>query len=170
MLEVPPAARPTSSRAREALFDVLAERVVGARVLDLYAGSGAVALEAISRGAKRSVLVEARASAIERTLRRWGAGEPEVAVLRGDAADALGRLAARKETFDLVFCDPPYAAHPQADLGTRIAAVLAPGGTVVVQRDDRDPPPRAEPLVVQSRRAYGRNVFYFLAAAGSSGL
>ena len=170
LLEVPPGARPTSSRAREALFDLLGPKIAGARILDLYAGSGAVGLEAVSRGAARAILVEAESGAIERSLARLGPAEGEVFVFGGRAADALDRLAASHEIFDIVFCDPPYAPDADAAIGEPLARVLAPGATVVFQRDARDPAPRAGPLAVRSRRAYGRNVFYFFARADPAGL
>ena len=164
LLEVPGGARPTSSMAREALFDLLGARVAGARVLDLYAGSGAVGLESISRGASTAVLVDRDSSAIERSLERLPGAAASVLVIAADVGDALRRLQSRTERFDLVFCDPPYA-DPPAPLASAMADVLAPGGVLVFQRDARESPPRLPPLTVVSRRAYGRNVFYFLESA-----
>jgi len=165
VLEVPSSARPTSSRAREALFDLLGDRVAGARVLDVFAGSGAVGLEAVSRGAARAVLVESDPDALRRNVEGLGAEEPEVSLAAGDAGAALDRLASRGEEFDVVFCDPPYAAGLAERLADRLAGVLSARGTVVLQRDTDDPPPSAGRLATRSRRAYGRNVFYFLEAA-----
>src|SRR6266852_2298662 len=88
-LEAPPGARPTSGRAREALFSIVGERIAQARVLDLYAGSGAVGLEAASRGAPRVVLVEKRAEPLARTLARLSPEPDQVLLLSMGAVPAL---------------------------------------------------------------------------------
>lgn len=105
------ATRPTGARVRQTLFDVLAPRLAGCRFLDLCAGSGAVGLEALSRGAERVVLVErARPAlaAIRRNLEALGAGAARVEVRPRDARAALAALAAAGEVFDVAFLDPPY--------------------------------------------------------------
>jgi 16S rRNA (guanine966-N2)-methyltransferase len=161
-LEVPEDSRPTGGRAREALFDILQKRIPGSRVLDLFAGSGAVGLEAISRGAFRAVLVERRPSAARRNVARLGAG-PEVELIAGDAQAALADLAARGERFEIVFADPPYDAAPDSEMWAAVAGLLAPGGTFVLQSDAGAPaPPLPERLLrPDGRRPYGRNVFWF---------
>jgi 16S rRNA (guanine966-N2)-methyltransferase len=163
-LAVPASARPTSGRARAALFDLLGPRLPGARVLDLYAGSGAVGLEAVSRGAARAVLVEPEADTLLRHLPSWNVSEEEVRVLREPAARALSRLGASWERFDVVFADPPYGdAERLEDELAGIAGVLAEGGVVVVQTDARSAAPGLPGLAPTARREYGRNVFHFLA-------
>jgi len=126
--------RPTSNRAREGLFSSLGD-LAGARVLDLYAGSGAVGLEALSRGAEHATLVEAdpRAAAVIRA-NALALGLPGADVV---ADRVLRHLAGvRDEAFDVVFLDPPYA-DPIVDV---LAAVVAwARGTVVVERASRDP-------------------------------
>jgi 16S rRNA (guanine966-N2)-methyltransferase len=164
-LAVPASARPTSGRARAGLFSMLGEKIQGARVLDLYAGSGAVGLEAVSRGAARAVLVDPDAGALVRELARWKVSEEEVRVLRETAARALSRLAESGERFDVVFADPPYEGGGRPGELAGVAAVLADGGVAVVQTDARSGPPeipglRPTPI---GRREYGRNVFHFLA-------
>jgi len=159
-LDAGEAARPTSSRARGALFDILGERVAGARVLDLYAGTGAVGIEAVSRGARSAVLVETDAAPLRRTIARLGDAE-ELEVLERAAGEALAALSRRGERFDLVFVDPPYAVPPDSDELGRCAAVLAPGGLLVLQQDARRGEPGVEGLERLDRRAYGRNVFLF---------
>jgi 16S rRNA (guanine(966)-N(2))-methyltransferase RsmD len=158
---VPGGARPTSGRARAALFDVLGPgRISGARVLDLFAGSGAVGLEAVSRGAASAVLVESDSAALARTCVRLGASPEQVRVLSSEAGSALATLLRAGDRFDLVFADPPYASDPRRILDGA-ARLLAQGGVLVVQADegaDVRPPPSLEPV---SRRAYGRNVFHF---------
>lgn len=103
--------RPTADRVREALFSILGPDVQDARVLDLYAGTGALALEAVSRGAESAVCVERSAAALaalERNVRDLGL-EERVAIERGDALAYARRLRGDTDRFDVVFCDPPYA-------------------------------------------------------------
>jgi 16S rRNA (guanine966-N2)-methyltransferase len=169
VLDVPRAARPTAGRARAALFSILHDSVAGAAVLDLYAGSGAVGLEAVSRGARLAVLVEEDATAVESNVQRL---EPEgwrLRVVRADAVRALGALSLRGERFDLVFADPPYADALPKGLLESCVGLLAPGGLLVLQRDGASPmPPEPRGVALVERRRYGRNVFYFFAQAGSS--
>jgi 16S rRNA (guanine966-N2)-methyltransferase len=160
-LEAPAQARPTSGRAREALFDLLGERVAGARVLDLFAGSGAVGLEAVSRGAAEAVLVELDTRAIRRTLERLGEDAAAVRAVAADAGEAVEGLARRGERFDVVFADPPYAVEPVAAGLARAARLLAPGGVLVLQRDLGDGSGELPGLRAVARRSYGRNVFLF---------
>lgn len=160
---MPRLARPTSGRARAALLNLLGPRLRGASVLDLYAGSGAVGLEAVSRGAASAVLVDPDANELLRELARWGVGEKEVRVLAEPAARAISRLAASGERFDIVFADPPYARETaDADMSA-VAGLLAPGGVVVVQTDADSAPPALPGLApTMASRTYGRNVFHFL--------
>jgi 16S rRNA (guanine966-N2)-methyltransferase len=166
-IEAPPGARPTSSRAREALFDLLGPRLSGARVLDLFAGSGAVGFEALSRGASSAVFVETDAGALGRTLDRLHAADEGARILACDADSAVARLISRGESFDLIFCDPPYGA-PRLPGG--LASVLAPGGELVIQRDAGSSCPPVSGLSAVRTRAYGRNVFHFLAATPAASL
>jgi 16S rRNA (guanine(966)-N(2))-methyltransferase RsmD len=158
-LKVPKSARPTSSRAREALFDILQDDVDGSRFLDLFAGSGAVGLEALSRGASRAVFVESDSAALEANLAAVGARPEEHELLREDARDAAATLSRRGETFDLVFADPPYAI--KAAFSRSLATLLVPGGRLVLQTDSGADPPSVAGLAPGARRAYGRNVFWF---------
>jgi 16S rRNA (guanine(966)-N(2))-methyltransferase RsmD len=160
-LEAPADARPTSGRAREALFDLLGERVAGARVLDLFAGSGAVGLEAVSRGAASAVLVEVDARAVRGALERLGPDGASVRVIASDAAEAVDELARAGERFDVVFADPPYLVEPLAAGLARAARLLEPGGVLILQRDHGDGPGELPGLKAVTRRAYGRNVFVF---------
>jgi 16S rRNA (guanine966-N2)-methyltransferase len=162
-LDVPAGARPTSGLAREALFDILQAAVPGSRVLDLFAGSGAVGLEALSRGAGRAVFVEKDAADLHANLARLGAGEREALVVAEDAGLAAASLARRGEEFDLVFADPPYALGETA-LSHAVVDLLAPGGKLVVQTDSGDVEPTVPGVSPVGRRAYGRNVFWFFEA------
>jgi 16S rRNA (guanine966-N2)-methyltransferase len=143
--------RPTADRVREALFSMLGD-VSGARVLDLYAGSGALGLEALSRGADSAVLVERdprAAAAIRANIEAVGAG----AELRRQ--DALGFLTRGEGAFDLVFCDPPYDSVPRiaGPLAERLPAVLAEGARIVTESDKRRPLELPFPLLTE--RTYG---------------
>jgi 16S rRNA (guanine966-N2)-methyltransferase len=127
---------------REAIFDILGDRVEGASVLDLFAGSGALGLEALSRGASRAVFVEPDPAAfdiLKRNIDSLGAAEAEAYPL--DYRQAIRRLRARSERFDLAFLDPPYgkglAGNSAAGLSR--AGLLARGGRVVVEEAFRAP-------------------------------
>jgi len=138
--------RPTAARVREALFDILGERVRDARFLDLFAGTGAVGIEALSRGAASVVFVERAGSALQalrRNLEAVGAGKRAEVVASG-ADRALGRLAGQGPAFDLAFADPPYATVERDALIERLGegALWAPGATLVVEHAVRDAPPR----------------------------
>lgn len=129
--------RPTADRVRESIFNILGQRFEGERVLDLYAGSGALALEALSRGAGNAVLVErdrAAARVCEENAAALGFAD-RVLVQRGEVEAVLGRL---EGPFDLVFLDPPYALGPGPAL--RLLAergLVAAGGRVVAEHDRR---------------------------------
>lgn len=135
------AARPTADRVRESMFAALDHALggfAGARVLDLYAGSGALGLEAASRGARRVVLVEReRASAEVIRLNATVVGGTGVQVV---PSSVTSYLSGTPERFDLVLADPPYAAsraQVQAALQLLTGGWLAPGGVVVVERATR---------------------------------
>jgi 16S rRNA (guanine966-N2)-methyltransferase len=135
--------RPTSDRVREALFSALGP-LHDETVLDLFAGSGALAIEALSRGAARAVLVErdARAAAaIRRNLDDLGLAGDEARLRRRDALRALKDAREAGETYDLVFIDPPYrlAAGLGPELAQALPPVLAPGARVVGESDRRTP-------------------------------
>lgn len=134
-------ARPTSDRVREALFSMLGELVLKARVLDLFAGSGALGLECLSRGAGSALFVEQHgpaAALIQTNLTRTRL--PGGKVLKADAYLALKRLAVTGEQFDLVFADPPYTKKAgDTDHASQLLAseylrkIVAPDGWVVLE-------------------------------------
>lgn len=158
------ATRPTTDRAREALFSILGD-VQGARVLDLYAGTGALGIEALSRGAARATFVESARPAIvalRENLRSLGL-DPRAAIVAQPVARALDAIA-RAAPFDLVFADPPYAdAGSAAELIARlvVALALAPGARVVLERSSRDAPFAIEGLALASDRTYGDTAIAF---------
>jgi len=129
--------RPTSGRLKKSLFDVLGARLEGARVLDLYAGSGSLGLEALSRGAASAVLVERgrqAAGAIRRNVDELDLGD-RAEVLGRDVFGALERLLAGLARFDIVFADPPYRSGDADKLLGRLGAeeLVEPGGLVVLE-------------------------------------
>lgn len=147
--------RPTSEKVRGAVFNLLGQFFEGGAVLDLFAGTGALALEALSRGCERAVCVEgdrAAAEVIRGNAERCGfAGRVEV--IRAPVQSALSRLPAGG--FDLVFIDPPYADGPDAAL-LGASAVARAGARVVAEHDARRPPPdQVGALTLLDRRSYG---------------
>lgn len=129
-----PGLRPTSDRVRETLFNWLMPRLAGARVLDLFAGTGALGLEAISRGAVELALVERDPRAAQ-ALRQVLAKLPDASGCEVHQADALGWLIARAGTpvFDIAFVDPPFSANAWARVWSALEGVLAPGAWVYVE-------------------------------------
>jgi 16S rRNA (guanine966-N2)-methyltransferase len=148
------ATRPTSDRVREALFSALGD-VSGARVLDLYAGTGALGIEALSRGAAHATFVESARpalAALRENLAALGLEGAALVVARPVAAAAL------RGSFDLIFADPPYAAVaevPAALAALAAAGALAPGVRVVVEHAARDPAPAIGGLAPRPSRNYG---------------
>jgi 16S rRNA (guanine(966)-N(2))-methyltransferase RsmD len=140
--------RPSSDKLRETLFNILAPRIAGARVIDVYAGTGAVGIEAISRGARDVWFVESdrRAQAlIAENLGHCGIATGYT-IVRLDADRALGSAhtrATHDATFDIVFMDPPYAIDGDALEHTLAVAggIVADGGTIVLEHARRQPAP-----------------------------
>lgn len=124
------AVRPTSDRVREALFSILGD-VDGARVLDLFCGTGALGIEALSRGAASATLVDTHTALARRNVSELGVGD-RCEVVRSDARAFLRR---ERRRFDLVFCDPPYrlADRLEGDLDSLMPERLAPGGRLIVE-------------------------------------
>ena len=143
--------RPTTERVREAIFSIVGD-VAGARVLDLFCGSGALAIEALSRGAAEATLVDTRPATARRNLEALGLAE-RARTVRSDAARFLRR--AEASSFDLVLCDPPYrlADRLAGDLDPLIRRALANGGRVMVETSPDRPLPLGLPLVTE--RGYG---------------
>jgi len=150
--------RPTSDRVRESIFARLGD-LDAASVLDLYAGTGALGLEALSRGAGSLVCVERAPqclAALRANVERLGAGAA-VEVISGDASRALRRLARSGARFDLVFLDPPYASDEleRALAGLREHGLLRPGALVVIERSRRHSLPDGHGLEVLDERRHG---------------
>jgi 16S rRNA (guanine(966)-N(2))-methyltransferase RsmD len=147
--------RPTSDKVRESVFNVLGQFFEGGSVLDLYAGTGALALEALSRGFERATCVEAdrrAAEVIERNAAACGFAD-RLEVLRLPVERAAQRLA--PESFSLAFVDPPYAVGPETALAI-LGRLLAAGGAAVAEHDARRPPDeRYGSLALVDRRKFG---------------
>jgi len=143
--------RPTADRVREALFSMLGD-VGGARVLDLYAGSGALGIEALSRGAASAVFVERDPQAVAAIERNLAPLDVEAAVQR---ADVVRWLARAEGPYDLVFCDPPYdvASRLAGPLAERLPRLTADDARIVTESDKRNPLELPFPLIVE--RSYG---------------
>jgi 16S rRNA (guanine(966)-N(2))-methyltransferase RsmD len=155
-----PGIRPTADRVRETLFNVLGQSFEGGEVLDLFAGTGAFALEALSRGMTRAVLVDSGREALglirENTAALGFTGQAEV--LAGDALKTVERLGREGRSFGLIFADPPYAQKTIADLlaGIVRAKLLKPEGTLLVEHGKHEPVPEHEgPLAQVDQRAFG---------------
>ncbi|HET8977489.1 MAG TPA: 16S rRNA (guanine(966)-N(2))-methyltransferase RsmD [Solirubrobacteraceae bacterium] len=135
------ATRPTSDRVREALFSILGETVPGARVLDLFAGSGALAIEALSRGAAEATLVDDAPAAIGAIRRNLEALGVQAEVVRAPALRFLRSAQRRAREYDLVFLDPPYRQSPLLgrELTEALVPILTDDGRVVAESDRRSP-------------------------------
>ncbi len=157
--------RPTSDRVREALFSILGARVADSMVLDLFAGTGALGMEAISRGARHAVFVDRSPAALEVIRTNLGRcfPDPPASLLRLDLArrGALARLTAWMPAgvrFDLVFLDPPYKknlAQPVLEMVDN-AGILTPGALVVAEEErNQKLPPATRRLQLVDQRRYG---------------
>jgi len=144
--------RPTSDRVREALFSILAGAVEGARVLDLFAGSGALGIEALSRGAASATFVDSDARAVAAVRANLAALGAEATVTRRDVFAWLGAAAG---TYDIVFADPPYSSAGRAAgrLSELLPPLLTDSSLTVTESDKRDPLLLALPLA--DERVYG---------------
>jgi len=157
------AVRPTPARVKEALFSILADRVDGARVLDLFAGSGALGFESLSRGAAHVTFVEkhrATANALSAAARTLGVGE-RVRVVATPVERAVHAL---DGCFDLVFADPPYAApYPAEAFATlRRRRAIDEATTVVYERSSRTPSPSDPSMAIARSERYGEVALDFM--------
>ena len=154
------ATRPTADRVRQSLFDLLGQRCDGLNVLDLYAGTGALALEALSRGAVRAVLVERGREAAEVIGENLAAlrYRERARLLQDDVARALAALGSSGERFELIFSDPPYQLRAaQATLDAVVKhGLLAPGGRLVLEFEKAEAVPAPpEGYSLDDQRSYG---------------
>ena len=166
------AVRPSSDRVRESLFARLGD-LEGADVVDLFAGTGALGIEALSRGAASAVFVE-RASApltcLQGNLERLGLGD-QARILRSEVSEAIRRLGRAGSRFHLVLMDPPYGPELATEAVREVAScgILAPGGTLVVEASRRHPPGDVEGLRRLDDRLHGDTIVVRFEATSFSG-
>ncbi|MHC1727185.1 MAG: 16S rRNA (guanine(966)-N(2))-methyltransferase RsmD [Syntrophobacteraceae bacterium] len=150
--------RPTIDRVREAIFSMIAADVPDARVLDLFAGTGAMGLEALSRGAAFSVFVDQNAVAvriIRSNIELCGARDRS-RVVHEPAASAIQRLASKGELFDLIFMDPPYGKGYIGQALEALDVVAEKGALLIAERHKRDEAPQSlGPWIKDRERRYG---------------
>jgi 16S rRNA (guanine966-N2)-methyltransferase len=157
------AVRPTPARVKEALFSILGSRVDDARVLDLFAGSGALGFESLSRGAAHVTFVEKHrptADALRAAARDLGVAE-RVVVIAAPAERAASAISGR---YDLVFADPPYAdPYPAAAfIALRARSAIDPGSTVVYEHSSREPAPADPGMRFERTERYGEVTLEFM--------
>jgi len=141
---------------REALFDILGARIKDASFLDLYAGTGAVGVEALSRGARRAVFVESDPEAarlIEENLSLLGRAEAGE-ILRNPAVSSLAELKRRGERFNIAFLDPPYDPGAPEEVLSAAGDLVVPGGLLVVEHRSRRPPRPTGSSMLRPGRVY----------------
>lgn len=171
--------RPTSDSLRETLFNVLGPSVLGARVLDAFAGTGAVGIEALSRGAAHVTLIDRDPRAIklieQNIARLSGGGEANAAtsrcaIIRGDFMTGITAAAATSDaSFDLVFLDPPYELAELDAAIARAGALIAPGGRVVVEHSRKREPVAVAPGLAKYRTLNaGDSALSFYTATGGA--
>jgi 16S rRNA (guanine966-N2)-methyltransferase len=161
-------ARPTMDMVREAIFSALGDQVIGARVLDLFAGSGAYGIEALSRGAAETVFVDNHPKSIESINFNLAKTRLEGRVVR---ADVFGFLKELDSTFSLIFADPPYARPGQRNYGQELleskelSAAIDPGGIFVLERFPVKTIPDASIWEVTRTKKYGKTEVIFCVRA-----
>ncbi len=165
LLRVPKEARPTVGRVREALFSIWRAELEGARVLDLFAGSGVVGVEAAGRGAREVIAIEASAGALKALQANLEAlsATPVVRARLGRVPAVLAQLARqRPASFDLIFADPPYRYADYAELLCAVRPLLADDGQLAVEHDRRvELPAQVEGMVRVEARHYGESSLAF---------
>ena len=149
--------RPTLDRVRENVFNILQMKVRGAKVLDLFSGSGAMAFEAISRGGEAAVLVDCdrQAHAVEKQNVQKLHMEDSCTLLQMDWKGALQQLAAKGERFDVVFLDPPYAMHDMSPVLEALNAVIEEDAVIVLEHEAKTFPSTPDGFELYDNRKYG---------------
>jgi 16S rRNA (guanine(966)-N(2))-methyltransferase RsmD len=164
--------RPTTGRVKKALFDILGPSVKGSKFLDLFAGTGAIGLEALRRGAQMAVFVEVN----ERLARRIGeeiekSWHGKAIVIKGDAISAIRRLSGEGHIFDIVFMDPPYGGGMAEAAISKLSSseVIRDNGIVVLEHSSRDGiGERFGDLILYRRERYGDTMLSFFLKKGEA--
>ena len=154
--------RPTSDRVKESLFNILGNRIIDANILDMFAGSGALGLEAISRGAKQCVFIDSSIQAINIIKKNIALCKEENVsrVINSDYKLALEKINNIK--FDIVFIDPPYLKDIEVSALICVSKLLDRNGIVIVETDEKDDiPDEVENLLKYDSRKYGRTIISF---------
>lgn len=163
--------RPTSSKVREALFDIIRDKIEGASFVDLYAGTGTVGIEALSRGAGKAIFVEPnelRIRTIKKNADKFGFRE-RASVVRGRAYEFLEKSSAEKESFDIFFLDPPYHSEEISKVLPLIGekGLLKEGGIVIVEHFfKKELPEIAGKLKIDRSYRYGDTMLALYRKAG----
>lgn len=164
--------RPTMDRVKAAIFSSLGEEVIGARVLDLFAGTGALGIEALSRGAASALFVEENSAAIAAIERNLGRTKLEGRIRRQDVFAFL-RSTQKREPFNIILADPPYEKTKSGGEFTslllddpQLAEMLEPSGTFVLEKRPGEQMPRMPFWNVTRAKAYGATEVLFLQRAG----
>ena len=150
--------RPTSDRVKESLFSILGGEVEGTRVLDIFAGTGALGLEALSRGAREAVFIDKATDKLIRENSQHCRLSDRAEILKGDVFAQLNRLSVQGRRFDLVFCDPPYheGLWQKAISWLDDNELLAPRALVVLERGgENEPMPELKRLKLLKNQRYG---------------
>ncbi len=149
--------RPTLDRVRENVFNILQMKVRGARVLDLFAGSGAMAFEAISRGAVSAVLVDCdrAANAVQQRNAEKLRMQTQVSLLHCDWQLAVRQLTAQQRRFDVVFLDPPYIMHDMTPVMEAIKPLLNPDAVILLEHEAKTFPTTPDGFKLYDNRKYG---------------
>ena len=161
------ATRPTADRIKESVFNILGNTVQSKQVLDLFAGTGALGIEALSRGATRTFFIDqakASLSAIRTNIRNLGIGD-QTRVIQWNISKGLNCLASTPATFDLVFMDPPYETHAVTPALAALVScgALAPGACIVIEHSLREP--LASPMAslrITDQRRFGKTLVSFV--------
>lgn len=149
--------RPTLDRVRENVFNILQMKVRGAHVLDLFSGSGAMAFEAVSRGAAAAVMVDSdrMANAVERQNAQKLHMEAQCRILQCDWQVAVRQLAGQGEKFDVVFLDPPYAMHDMTPVMDALRPLLAEDAVILLEHEAKNFPSVPDGFELYDNRKYG---------------
>lgn len=155
--------RPTSDKVRQAFFNIIGETIGGARFLDLFGGTGAIGLEAVSRGATLAVIVEKdHSSLVIKNARHLGlSDDPRLRMIRADSFAALDKFERGGDLFDIVYADPPWTTDKWSRIAAMSAKILQENGLLVMEAYYKTPAPEETGLVLTDERRYGDTVLYF---------
>jgi len=159
--------RPLLARVRRSLFDILADRIIGAEILDLYAGVGTIGLEALSRGAKQCYFIEHNPGIASYLTKNVGKLDysAKTDLLVTDVAKGIALLIKKPHQFDLVFSDPPYKAKGAWDDIAKLPLLMKPDAMLVVHVAARDAPEPSEIWYLERAHRVGDALLYFMVAS-----